>query len=404
MCAAAAERLNFEYIVVGSGAGGGTVAARLAESGHTVLVVEAGGDPLKLSGTRLPEDYEVPAFHPFASENPALKWDFFVRHYGDDERQKKDVKFTAARDGVLYPRAGTLGGCTAHHALILVYPHNEDWRHIAELTGDSSWQPANMRRYFERIEDCRHRPVYRWLKYLSGLNLTRHGFGGWLTTQRPICRDAFRDGGLVAVIRGSARRAIRSEQHLLKRLLWIIQSQADPNDWRLVQSDSYGLRYVPITTRHGVRIGSRERLVEAMEKHPDKLRIELHALATRVLFDDDNRAVGVEYRKGERLYRAHANPATDAGEKRRAFAAREVILSGGVFNTPQLLMLSGIGPRVELERHGIAVRVDLPGVGENLQDRYEVSIVNRMKDDWQVLSGARFTRDDPQFEKWAAKR
>ena len=404
MCAARAASPNYDYIIVGSGAGGGTVAARLAEAGHTVLVIEAGGDPLALPGTRLPEDYEVPAFHPFASENPALKWDFFVRHYGDDERQKKDTKFTAARDGVLYPRAGTLGGCTAHHAMICIYPHNDDWRFIAELTGDSTWRPANMRKYFERMEDCRHRPVYRWLKYLSGINLTRHGFGGWLTTQRPICMEALRDDDLVAVIRGSARRAIRSEQHLLKRLLWFVQSQADPNDWRLVQSNSYGLRYAPITTRNGVRIGSRERLVEVMEKHPGKLRIELHALATRVLFDDANRAIGVEYQRGERLYRAHANPATDDGERRQALAAREVILSGGVFNTPQLLMLSGIGPRLELERHGITVRVDLSGVGRNLQDRYEVSVLNRMKGDWQVLANARFTRDDPQFKNWADKK
>jgi choline dehydrogenase-like flavoprotein len=216
--------------------------------------------------------------------------------------------------------------------------------------------------------------------------------------------EALRDDDLVAVIRGPARRAIRSEQHLLKRLLWFVQSQADPNDWRLVQSNSYGLRYAPITTRNGVRIGSRERLVAVMEKHPGKLRIELHALATRVLFDDANRAIGVEYQRGERLYRAHANPATDDGERRQAFAAREVILSGGVFNTPQLLMLSGIGPRLELERHRITVRVDLSGVGTNLQDRYEVSVLNRMKGDWQVLANARFTRDDPQFKNWAEKK
>ncbi|MGH7872928.1 MAG: GMC family oxidoreductase [Candidatus Binatia bacterium] len=327
-----------------------------------------------------------------------------MRHYDNDELQKKDSKFTAARDGVLYPRAGTLGGCTAHNALILLYPHNDDWSYIAEITGDSSWQPVNMRKYFERMEDCRHRPVYRWLKRFFGLNLTRHGFAGWLTTQRPICMEALRDDDLVEVIRGSARRAIRNEQHLLKRLLWLIQSQADPNDWRLVKSNSYGLRYAPLTTRGGVRIGSRERVLEVLKKHPDKLRIELDALVARVLFDDDNRAIGVEYLKGERLYRAHANPAGGNGELRQVFATREVILSGGVFNTPQLLMLSGIGPRRQLERNGIAVRVDLPGVGKNLQDRYEVSVVNRMKDDWQVLAGARFAKGDPQYEKWASTK
>ena len=74
-----------EYIVVGSGAGGGTLAARLAESGHTVALLEAGGDPMASAGCdpigdghdRLPADYEVPCFHPFASENEAMKWDFF---------------------------------------------------------------------------------------------------------------------------------------------------------------------------------------------------------------------------------------------------------------------------------------------------------------------------------------
>ena len=68
-------------------------------------------------------------------------------------------------------------------------------------------------------------------------------------------------------------------------------------------------------------------------------------------------------------------------------------------------MLSGIGPREALERHGIAVRVDLPGVGRNLQDRYEVGVVNRMAfEHWKVLEGARFARGDPQHREWANRR
>ena len=101
---------SYEYIVVGSGAGGGPVAARLAEAGHRVLLLEAGGDALQDSGPRLPEDYEVPAFHAFASENDAIKWDFFVRHYGDKNRQRRDPKFQEKNNGILYPRSGTLGG------------------------------------------------------------------------------------------------------------------------------------------------------------------------------------------------------------------------------------------------------------------------------------------------------
>lgn len=94
MIESTAGRSEYEFIVIGSGAGGGTVAARLAEAGHSVLVLEAGGDPLQLNDERLPEDYQVPAFHAFASENPRLRWDFFVRHYSDEAQQRRDPKYT----------------------------------------------------------------------------------------------------------------------------------------------------------------------------------------------------------------------------------------------------------------------------------------------------------------------
>ncbi len=181
-----------EYVIVGSGAGGGTLAARLAEAGRRVMLLEAGGDPRALAGrepgqpeaNRLPDDYDVPVFHTFASENDAIKWDFFVRHYGNDERQRRDSKYRSEWngkhvDGVLYPRSGTLGGCTAHNAMFLLYPHNADWDEIARLTGDRSWSAENMRGYFERLENCRHRPMQRWLRLL-GCNPTRHGWRGWL--------------------------------------------------------------------------------------------------------------------------------------------------------------------------------------------------------------------------------
>ena len=405
MSAQSARPAEFEYIVVGSGAGGGTVAARLAEAGRKVLLLEAGGDPLKLAGTRLPEDYQVPAFHAFASENEALKWDFFVRHYDSDERQKKDSKFTADRNGVLYPRAGTLGGCTAHNAMILVYPHNGDWNHIAEITGDLSWKAGSMRRYFERMEDCRHRPPYRWLKKLFGLNPTGHGFGGWLTTERTDPMLALGDQDMMGLITQSALKAFAKMGNPLAQLGWSVASQHDPNDWRLVEENAFGLRYTPLTTRGHVRTGSRERLLDVARRFSDKLIMELNALVTRILFDGTIRAIGVEYLKGERLYRAHANPSGDPGEKSQAFASRDTILCGGAFNTPQLLMLSGVGPREELERHGIKVRVELPGVGRNLQDRYEVSVVNRMKADWKSLAGAKFDKVDQQYAEWgSAKR
>jgi choline dehydrogenase-like flavoprotein len=389
-----------DYIVVGSGAGGGTLAARLAEAGRTVLLLEAGLDPCAITGDRLPEDYQIPAFHAFASENVWFRWDFFVRHYAGDEQQGRDEKFTKERDGVLYPRAAALGGCTAHNAMILVYPYNADWDEIAEDTGDLSWRAAHMRRYFERIEDCRHRPLKRWIARMTGINLSRHGFGGWLTTEVAIPMEALGTRHLRRILEEMAIEASAKVGRRLKRLRWWIKTRGDPNDWRVVKANAYGLRLVPLTTRDHVRIGSRERVLSVAERLPDKLRIELDALVSRVLFDDNNRAVGVEYLKGRQLYRAHANCSGADGERRVVHATREVVLCGGAFNTPQLLMLSGIGPRQELERHDIPVRVDLDGVGKNLQDRYEVSIVNRMKSDWQMLAGSKFARGDPQYAEW----
>ena len=390
---------GFEYVVVGSGAGGGTLAARLAEEGRSVLLLEAGSDPRDPDANagvpgadRLPDDYDVPAFHMFASENPAMGWSFFVRHYADDARQRLDEKYCVECDGrrvdgVFYPRAGTLGGCTAHNAMILMYPHNSDWDMLARLTGDASWGAAAMRRHFVKLEDCRHRPVYRWLAKV-GIDPTRHGWSGWLRTEQAVPRTAFFDRALLRMIAGSLLAAAEETGSPWQRLKWFFQSQADPNDWRLVRGDAVGVRYLPLTTSRHRRTGARERVLDVARRHPGRLRVELDALATRVLFDGSNRAIGVEYRKGRRLYGASPRPGTDEGQRREVLASREVVLAGGAFNTPQLLMLSGVGPREELSCHGIPVRVDLPGVGRNLQDRYEVGVVNRMDFDcWKVLSG-----------------
>src|SRR5277367_3263474 len=417
MTSESVPRADCEYVVVGSGAGGGTLAARLAEAGRTVLLLEAGGDPKKLSGgdpvdpgsNRLPYDYEVPVFHAFASENKAMRWDFFVRHYGNDQLQRTDPKYRELCDGqrvdgVLYPRAGTLGGCTAHNAMIMVYPHDSDWDNIAAITGDSSWKAGNMRRYFERLENCHHRGLYRWLAKL-GINPTRHGWKGWLHTEKALPMACVGKLDLLEVLLDEGYEAIKDIGDKVDRVRWLFESQLDPNDWRTVKANSIGVRYLPLSTRNHARIGSRDRVVEVAERYPERLKIELHALVTRVLLDHNRRAIGVEYLRGQNLYRAHAHPTDDSGERCTAYASREVVLAGGAFNTPQLLMLSGIGPREELQRHGIDVRVDLPGVGNNLQDRYEVGVVNRMDfAEWDIFQGAKFDTTDPQFKRWSTQR
>ncbi len=401
---------------MGSGAGGGTVAARLAEAGRSVVLLEAGGDPRKLSGgdpaqphlNRLPHDYDVPAFHGFASENEAMKWDFFVRHYADDNQQRLDPKYyrefqSKAVDGVLYPRAGTLGGCTAHNAMILVAPNNSDWDYLAQLTGDSSWSAERMWRYFERMENCHYRPLLRWLAKI-GYNPTRHGWKGWLHTEKAMPMAALRNRALRDVVLESVLSAFFDSPEEIKRLDWFVEGLLDPNDWRLVKQNAFGTRFAPLTTRNHARYGTREHLLETQRKYPN-LRLELNALATRVLLDENNRAVGVEYLHGERLYRAHSRPGSGGGELRSIYASKEVILAGGAFNSPQLLMLSGIGPRGALEHFGIPVRVELPGVGANLQDRYEIGVVNRMNfPAWSIYKDAKFSTDDPQYRQWRCCR
>src|SRR4051812_1725477 len=404
----------YDYVVVGSGAGGGTVASRLALAGHSVLVLEAGGDALaeeccNEEGSRLPDDYQVPCFHAFSTENPRMKWDFFVRHYSDSKQQERDPKYYRefegrAVDGVLYPRAGTLGGCTAHNAMLTVYPHNEDWDNLARLTGDPSWGAVNMRQYFERLENCHYRPLYRWLHKLFGFNPTRHGFSGWLSTQKALPTSALEDKELVQSIKKSAISAFLEIGEPFKGLRWTAQSQFDPNDWRLTRENAVGVHLLPLATGRRARVGTREFLIDTAKKHPDRLKIELDALATKILFNQAKEAVRVEYLKGRKLYRAHSQPSTEAGELRVVRASREVILCGGAFNTPQLLMLSGIGPQEELQRCKIPVLVPLEGVGRNLQDRYEVGVVSRMKDNWGVLKGAEFAKGDPVYQQWLTRR
>jgi choline dehydrogenase len=397
---------DYDYVVIGSGAGGGPLAANLAKSGCKVLLLEAGGDPCS-EGEKGRFMYEVPIFHGLSTEYDDCKWDYYVRHYTDDGLQAKDPK-KVPRDGkdtIWYPRAGTLGGCTAHNAMITVIPQDSDWHNIANITGDDSWRPERMRAYFTRLERCRYVPnpasvegefqtaISTLAKLLHGDHDWRreasgHGFAGWLPTSEADPLLVLKDPELVTLLLDCVKAALID--HIGSPLLRLT-SRFDPNDAVNAADSPEGLAFTPLAVEKGKRSGPREYLLQVQKAHPGNLTIQKHCLVTRILFEG-TRAIGVEYMNKAHVYRADPNALADASTAPRTQVkvGRDVILSAGAFNSPQLLMLSGIGPRAELERFGIPVIVDSPGVGENLQDRYEVGVVSEFARDFALLHGGTF--------------
>lgn len=411
--AASAARHNEtdpEYIVVGSGAGGGPLAANLARRGHKVLLIEAGLDDLGQS-----PEYDLPILSAgVAPEDPREEWDFFVHHYSDPTQANKDSKVTP--QGVFYPRAGTLGGCTAHNFLFAIKPHDSDWDYIAQNTADESWSSRNMRKYWKRLENNGYGPFM-----VTGPG---HGFNGWLGTE--VFDPNFTLNHDSRIVRNLLAAALQFPEPSPDRLLAALDGDfeaflsRDPGDPGLLTRDlnsgaagrdnREGLFSLPISTHNAHRNGPREFIHDTIQKgYP--LQIKTGALVTRVLFKDAKgrgkpKAIGVEYLDRAHLYQAdpNATPLDRSVARRRVRAKREIILAGGAFNTPQLLKLSGIGPAAELSQFRIPVVVNLPGVGTNLQDRYEVTLVSVANGDYSIFDSCTFlqTPNDPCLAAWQA--
>jgi choline dehydrogenase len=386
----ARDQLEYEYIVVGSGAGGGPLACRLAMAGHTTLLIEAGDDQ---NGNI---NITVPGYQAVVTNDPKLRWDIFVNHYQDQERAMRDPKYSwevapyqyhvgpnppsgAKPLGIFYPRAGTLGGCVTHNALILITPHASDWDGIASITGDNSWTATNMNQYLNK--------VYEWLPVeptdptilLSDLKLTQHLASG-------------------AAVMGEGPDPVAAVTGLANTLLNDPNSRLNP-----ARDSTQGFFQIPLIMKNGARTAVRDFIAATVRQgYPLTVRENCHV--TNITFDTSGstpKATGVNFLDGNYLYRA--SPLSGGqGTPGSATASKEVIISGGAFNTPQLLKLSGIGPSTELNNLDIPVLVNLPGVGLNMQDRYEIPVNVKHGLDFSVLNGCTFDSkpDDTCLTRW----
>lgn len=382
------RRDEFEYIVIGSGAGGGPVAANLARAGMRVLLLEAGG-----TGDNPTSNFRYEVVGASARLDKELGWHYWVNSRARQE-DRDQQHFYVPGKGLYYPRGTSLGGSTTVNAMIALYPDNGDWDGIAELTGDGSWNSDSMRSYFERLERVRYRQP-------EPGNPERHGYSGWLPVEQlgirtNLLKDPWLTQYIVSRIRGEEGGA-EFEAAALKGE----DFRVDPNDWRAVCARHTGMVDPPRAAENGARRGTRELILQTAADFPQNLVVRTDCLVTRLIFAEEGepRVIGIEYLEGPHLYAASwlaEEFSSRTGVRRQALAAREVILSAGAFNSPQILMLSGIGPREELERHGIRVRVDRPGVGRNLQDRLETGIVCKLPFEPDIYRGCTWGADgDP---------
>jgi choline dehydrogenase len=227
----------------------------------------------------------------------------------------------AADRRVFWPRGKVLGGSSSINGMVYIRGQAEDFDHWRQL-GNTGWSFDDVLPYFRRSEH-----------QMRGAD-SFHGTGGPLcvsdVAQHPIC-EAFIASATEA---GFPRN----------------------DDFNGAHQDGVG--YHQTTTRNGRRCSTAVGYLRPAMGRPN-LRIVTNALTEKVTFDG-RRATGVVFR--------------DNGEKRTALAASEVILCGGAVNSPQLLMLSGIGPQQHLAQFGIPFVHHLPGVGQSLQDHYSAPI------------------------------
>jgi len=270
-------------------------------------------------------------------------WPYLLINRKHDWMYFAEPEATTGGRGLECARGRIVGGSSSIHVMAYVRGHARDYDRWA-ASGLAGWSFAEVLPYFRRQES-----------WQGGASFYRGG-NGPLTTQ--MC--SFSDPLVQAFAAAGCEAGYPAT-----------------SDYNGAQQEGFGVPQM--TIRRGRRCSAADAYLRPALARKN-LTIATHALATRLAFNG-TRAAGVEYFSYGRTVTARAE--------------REVILCGGVFNSPQLLMLSGIGEPDELRGHGIDVKISLPGVGKNLQDHISAIIAYRRKEPGPVHRVMRFDRIVP---------